>query len=225
MLESRVAIVTGGAGMVGSHISRLLASEGASVVISDVNAESGKALAQEIGSGGGRAVFESTDVSTFAGGKSVVQRALDEFGTIDILVTLAGRQGVRLLTEITEDQWNVEISTHLTGQFSVIQAAAPIMMAKRYGRIVTCSSVMGTIGDSHMVPYCAAKAGVIGLTRAAAIELDPYNICVNSICPSGRDGVLGPVGTRSVRSGRGQRAAGCVFGERGGELDHRPCVR
>ena len=70
------------------------------------------------------------------------------------------------------------------------------MMAKRYGRIVTCSSVMGTIGDSHMAPYCAAKAGVIGLTRAAAIELDPYNICVNSICPSGRDGALGPVGTR-----------------------------
>ena len=117
MLESRVAIVTGGAGMVGSHISRLLASEGASVVISDVNAESGKALAQEIGSAGGQAVFESTDVSTFAGGKSVVQRAVDEFGTIDILVTLAGRQGIRLLTEITEDQWNVEISTHLTGQF------------------------------------------------------------------------------------------------------------
>ena len=62
-------------------------------------------------------MFESTDLSTFAGGKSVVQRAVDEFGTIDILVTLAGRQGIRLLTEITEDQWNVEISTHLTGQF------------------------------------------------------------------------------------------------------------
>ena len=99
------------------------------------------------------------------------------------------------------------------------------MMAKRYGRIVTCSSVMGTIGDSHMAPYCAAKAGVIGLTRAAAIELDPYNICVNSICPSGRDRSSRPRRDASVRSGRGQHAAGCVFGERGGELDHRPCVR
>jgi len=196
LLDGRVAIVTGGAGNLGAHVCRLFAAEGAHVVINDVNVDNGNELIGQIEACGGRAVFDSTDVSTVAGGQRLVQRAVDVFGTVDILALLAGHIPFSPLAEVSEDEWDAVITSHLKGHFTLIQAAAPVMQEKRYGRIVGFSSVQGTIGDSNMVPYCAAKAGIIGLMRAVTIELDQFGICANTVCPAGRDGVHGPIADR-----------------------------
>ncbi len=193
LLDGRVAIVTGGAGNLGSHVCRLFAAEGAGLVINDVNADKGKALADELG-----AVFDPTDGSTFAGGRALVARAVAEFGTVDVLALLAGRIPLSPLAEVSEDEWDGVITSHMKGHFSLIQAAAPVMKEKRYGRIVGFSSVQGTIGDSHQSPYCAAKAGIVGLMRAMTIELDPFGICANTVCPAGVEGVHGPIADRLV---------------------------
>jgi len=198
LLDGRVAIVTGGAGNLGAHICRLFASQGASIVINDVNTAAGEALTEEVVAGGGRAVFDCTDVSTVAGGRALVQRAVDEFGTVDALALLAGRIPLSPLADISEDEWDGVITSHMKGHFTLIQAAAPVMKEKRYGRIVGFSSVQGTIGDSHQMPYCAAKAGIIGLMRAVTIELDPFGICANTVCPAGVEGVHGPIADRLV---------------------------
>lgn len=199
LLDDRVSIVTGGAGNLGAHISRLFAAEGATVVINDVNADAGARAVDEITAQGGRAVFDATDVSTFAGGRALVTRAVDEFGTVDALALLAGRIPLSPLAEVSEDEWDGVVDSHLKGHFSLIQAAAPVMKEKGYGRIVGFASVQGTIGDSHQSPYCAAKAGIIGLMRAVAIELDPFGISANTVCPAGVDGVdFGPIATRLV---------------------------
>ena len=193
LLEGRVSIVTGGAGNLGAHISRLFAAEGASVVINDVNVDKGRALADELG-----AVFDATDVSTFTGGRELVARAVDEFGTVDALALLAGRIPLGPLADVTEDEWDGVVDSHLKGHFTLIQAAAPVMKEKGYGRIVGFSSVQGTIGDSHQSPYCAAKAGIVGLMRAVTIELDPFGICANTVCPVGVDGLHGPIADRLI---------------------------
>jgi short chain dehydrogenase len=136
-------------------------------------------------------------VATFAGGRALVARAVDEFGTVDALALLAGRIPLSPLSDV-EDEWDGVITSHLKGHFSLIQAAAPIMKEKAYGRIVGFASVQGTIGDSHQTPYCAAKAGIIGLMRAVTIELDPFGVCANTMCPAGVEGVHGPIADRLV---------------------------
>jgi NAD(P)-dependent dehydrogenase (short-subunit alcohol dehydrogenase family) len=194
LLDGRVAIVTGGAGNLGAHICRLFAAEGASVVINDVNGDKGRALADELGQ-----VFDATDASTFAGGRTLVERAVTEFGTVDALALLAGRIPLSALADVSEEEWDGVIDSHLKGHFSVIQSAAPVMKDKGYGRIVGFSSVQGTIGDSHQAPYCAAKAGILGLMRAVTIEFDQFGVCANTVCPAGVDGIgLGPIATRLV---------------------------
>ncbi len=198
LLDGRVAIVTGAAGNLGAHISRLCAAQGAALVINDVNARQGERLLAEIHSAGGRAVFDPTDVTSFAGGRALVQRAVDEFGTVDALILLAGRIPLGPLADVTEEEWDGVIDSHLKGHFTLIQAAAPVMQDKRYGRIVGFSSVQGTIGDSHQSPYCAAKSGIVGLMRAVTIELDPFGICANTVCPAGVQGVHGPIADRLV---------------------------
>ena len=125
-------------------------------------------------------------------GARSLRGAVDEFGTVDALALLAGRIPLGPLADVTEDEWDGVIDSHLKGHFTLIQAAAPVMKEKGYGRIVGFSSVQGTIGDSHQSPYCAAKAGIVGLMRAVTIELDPFGICANTVCPAGVDGLHGP---------------------------------
>jgi NAD(P)-dependent dehydrogenase (short-subunit alcohol dehydrogenase family) len=98
---------------------------------------------------------------------------------------LAGQIPLSPLADVSEDEWDGVITSHLKGHFTLIQTAAPIMKAKRYGRIVGFTSVQSTIGDSHQSPYCAAKAGIIGLMRAVPIELDPFGVCANIVSPAG----------------------------------------
>ena len=118
---------------------------------------------------------------------------------------LAGQIPLSPLADVSEDEWDGVITSHLKGHFTLIQAAAPIMEAKRYGRIVGFTSVQGTIGDSHQSPYCAAKAGIIGLMRAVTIELDPFGVCANIVSPAGVDGRCGPVGRTVGRCGPARR--------------------
>ncbi len=109
-----------------------------------------------------------------------------------------GRIPLSPLADVSEDEWDGVVTSHLKGHFTLIQAAAPVMKEKRYGRIVGFASVQGTIGDSHQTPYCAAKAGIIGLMRAVTIELDQFGICANTVCPAGVEGVHGPIADRLV---------------------------
>lgn len=197
LLDNRVAIITGGAGAIGFPMSLLFAAEGAHVVVNDVNFARAQRVADKIIANGGRAVADDSDVSTMAGGEAVVQRALDEYGTVDILVLLAGQVAIKSLTKLTEDDWDKVISAHMKGHFSVLKAALPTLIGNGYGRVIAVSSVDGTIGEAYMSPYCAAKAGILGFARSAAIELDPHGITVNTICPSGiRGDDLGPIATK-----------------------------
>ncbi|AEV71082.1 dehydrogenase of unknown specificity, short-chain alcohol dehydrogenase like protein [Mycolicibacterium rhodesiae NBB3] len=198
LLEGRVAVITGGAGNLGAHVSRQCAAQGAAVIVNDVNADKGTAVVDEIVGAGGRAVYDATDVATFAAGRALVQRAVDEFGTVDALILLAGRIPLTPLVDVTEEEWDGVVTSHLKGHFSLIQAAAPIMKERGYGRVVGFSSVQGTIGDSHQAPYCAAKAGIVGLMRAVTIELDAFGICANTVCPAGIENVHGPIADRLV---------------------------
>lgn len=170
-------------------------------------------------------MFDPTDGSTFAGGRALVARAVDEFGTVDALALLAGRIPLSPLADVSEDEWDGVVTSHLKGHFSLIQAAAPVMKEKRYGRIVGFASVQGTIGDSHQTPYCAAKAGIVGLMRAVTIELDPFGICANTVCPAGVDGVFGPIATRLGRPISQRGAASGLSGQRAGGLAQWPRLR
>jgi NAD(P)-dependent dehydrogenase (short-subunit alcohol dehydrogenase family) len=127
-----------------------------------------EALTDEVVAGGGRAVFDGTDVSTVAGGQALVQQAVDEFGTVDALALLAGRIPLSPLADISEDEWDGVITSHMKGHLALIQAAAPVMKEKRYGRIVGFSSMQGTLGRAVAV---RARAGRSARRRRAAAAL------------------------------------------------------
>ncbi|MEM9070679.1 MAG: SDR family oxidoreductase [Myxococcota bacterium] len=193
--EDRVAIVTGAGGGLGRSHALLLASRGAKVVVNDLGGSvdgsgasqsAADAVVQEIKDAGGDAVASYDSVSTEEGGAAIVQRALDAFGKVDIVVNNAGILRDTSFHKITKDQWDAVIAVHLTGTMNVSRAAWPTMRAQGYGRIVNTSSVAGHFGNFGQSNYGAAKMGIVGLTKALAVEGAKKNIRVNAIAPIAR---------------------------------------
>jgi meso-butanediol dehydrogenase/(S,S)-butanediol dehydrogenase/diacetyl reductase len=178
----KVALVTGAASGIGAATARRFASEGARVVIADINEKGAQKVADQIGAS---ALAVRTDVSDPAAVEAMVQRAIEAFSRLDVLHNNATLIEAGPLTKLTLEGWNRTLAVNLTGTFLGIKAAIPVMRRQGGGAIVNTASISGLAGDFGLAAYNAAKAGVINLTRTAAIELAPYRIRVNCVCPGG----------------------------------------
>ena len=183
LLQDQVALVTGGGRGIGRATALRLAHEGAEIAIIDVDGETAEATSREINALGRRAVFRIADVSDHASIGATVQELVQELGRLDVLVNNAGVETRSPFLEITPTEWERQIAVNLTGTFNCSQAAAREMATREYGRIVNITSVAGLIGPIDLAAYGAAKAGIVGLTRAAALDLADLGITVNAIAP------------------------------------------
>lgn len=185
-LAGRVALITGAARGLGLAAAERFLAGGARVVINVRRPEQAAAVAARVGESGGgeRALVLHGDVASSAAVRAMVAQALDRFGRLDVLVNNAAAAFSTRFEQIGEEEWRRAVDVNLTAAFLCIQAALPAMKANRYGRVVNLSSTAGksvsTLGGAH---YTASKAGLLGLTRAAAKELGPHGITVNAVCP------------------------------------------
>jgi meso-butanediol dehydrogenase/(S,S)-butanediol dehydrogenase/diacetyl reductase len=182
-LEGRIAVVTAGGAGIGAATAQLFAEEGAAVVVADLSGRRAEAVAAAITARGGRAVSIKMDVADPAAVQATIRLALDTFGRLDVLFNNAGLAEIAPVDEISLESWNRVIAVTLTGTFLGMKYALPVMRAQAGGAIVNTASVSGTAGDYGLSSYNAAKAGVINLTRAAAIENARHRIRVNCVCP------------------------------------------
>ena len=183
-LTNRVAIVTGAAQGLGLAVTKRFVAAHASVAMVDINFHGVREAAQNLASAGASVAAFACDVSDSASVDSMVNAVIDRYNRIDILVNNAGiGGGVTRLQDVTDDHWHRVLSVDLTGVFYCCRAVIPHMIARNAGRIINVASVAGKEGNPNMVPYSAAKAGVIGLTKALAKEVAKQNILVNVITP------------------------------------------
>ena len=183
VLEGQVALVTGGGQGIGRAIARRFAREGADVALIDVNREAAEVTGRGVSEVGRRAMIEVADVSDWAGVEGSVTRIVEELGKLDVLVNNAGIEKRAPFLEITPPDWQRQLDVNLSGTFYCTQSAARQMAQRSYGRVVNVSSVAGLIGPIDLAAYGAARAGIVGLTRAAALDLADYGITVNAIAP------------------------------------------
>lgn len=190
-LEGKTAIVIGGSRGIGAAVVEVFVKEGVRVVLADVNAELGQALAARFP---GQAEFVRGDISSRADMQSLAKETADRHGQIDILAQVAGIYPNHLIEDISEAEWDQVLAVNLKGPFLAIQACFPIMKRQGYGRIVLTGSITGPrVSWPEHAHYSASKAGLEGLARCAAIEGAPHGITVNVVEP-------GNVETENVRA-------------------------
>jgi len=191
-LDGRVAIVTGAGGGLGRSHALALAARGAKVVVNDLGgsrdgsgagSEMADAVVAEIIAAGGEAVADYGSVATPEGGQAIVQRALDAFGRIDVVVNNAGILRDVSFAKLDPEALDLVLKVHLYGAFNVTRAAWDHMKEQRYGRVVSTASGSGLYGNFGQTNYAAAKLGIVGLTRSLAIEGAKYGITANAIAP------------------------------------------
>ncbi len=179
-LEGRVALVTGGASGIGRAIARELASRGARVAVVDLDGDAASAVAAELP--GGLAV--RCDVSDPAACEAAVARVGDELGPVDILVNDAGLQHVSPIATFPIERWRYLIDVMLVAPFVLTRAVLPGMTARGWGRIINMGSIHSLVASPNKSAYTAAKHGILGLTRATALEVGAHGVTVNAICPA-----------------------------------------
>jgi 3-oxoacyl-[acyl-carrier protein] reductase len=176
----KTAVITGSARGIGRTIAGAFASRGGNVVICDVNEEAVKAVASEFGE---RGLGVRADVTVAADIEALLEKTMEKFGRVDVVVNNAGVTRDTLMIRMDEKDWDLVLDINLKGAFLVSKLAAKIMMKQRAGRIVNISSVVGLGGNAGQANYAASKAGLIGLTKSAAKELAARGITVNAVAP------------------------------------------
>lgn len=198
--ENKVAIVTGAAGGIGSAIAARLASEGAKVVISDVNFEAAQAVVETIQGNGGKAVAIAADISKGDACRELVRKTVAELGTIDILVNNAGINRRGNLLSLSEDDWDISFAVNLDSMFHLCRAVLPIMIDAGGGAIVNTASQWGLYPAPGHIAYNVTKAAVASFTQNLARDYAPHKVRVNAVCPGEIHTPMLEAGVR--RSGR-----------------------
>jgi NAD(P)-dependent dehydrogenase (short-subunit alcohol dehydrogenase family) len=190
--DGRVAVITGAGRGLGRAYALLLAAKGAKVIINDngsalegvgMDASPAEEVLRTIKEAGGEAAICTESVATEAGGKAIIQSALDHFGRLDVLIHSAGNVRYGAVQELSEADFRAVLDVHLMGAFHTVRAAFPPMLAAGYGRIVLTSSIAGLYGNRNLVNYGAAKTGMIGMNNVVAIEGAARNVKCNIIAP------------------------------------------
>ncbi len=179
-LKDKVAVVTGGGSGMGRAIVLAFAQQGATVMVADIDIEAARDTVRQAGD---RADAVRVDVTKKSDTLTMAAETIRRFGSIDILVNNAGSRCIKGFLEHTEEDWHRMLDINLSGHFFCAQAVAPEMLAKGRGRIINIASIAAHTGRPDRIAYCAAKAGVLGLTRALAMDLRGRNICVTAISP------------------------------------------
>lgn len=182
-LEDKSAIVTGGGNGIGRGICLAFAAEGANIAVVDLDGSAAEDVAREIDSTGGTAFPVTVDVADAEGVQRMATTVADAFGGIDILVNNAGKRIVKTFLDHTLADWQAMLDVNLTSQFLCTHAVLPYMLERGKGKVVNIASIAGHIGRPDRVAYCAAKSGILGLTRGFAADMAGTDIRVNSISP------------------------------------------
>ncbi|WP_024804496.1 SDR family NAD(P)-dependent oxidoreductase [Nocardia sp. BMG51109] len=225
--DDRVAVITGAGRGLGRAYAELLASLGAKVVVNDVGgttrgdvfeADVAAETAQRIKDAGGAAVANTDSVTTAAGGRAIVDSALDHYGRLDILIHNAGNVRYGPLTELSYEDFEAVVDVHLRGAFHVVRAAFPVMSKAGYGRVVLTSSIGGIYGNKAVANYAVSKAGVIGLSNVVALEGAEVGVTSNVIIPSALTRMAAGIDTSAYPDMRAELVAPAV-----GYLAHETC--
>jgi len=186
-LAGKIALITGGASGIGRETALLFAREGAAVVLADLNTEAGQRVVDQITKSGGRAFFEGIDVTRAADCQRLVERAIREFGGIDILFNNAGIIRRATVLDLSEDDWDRVMAVNVKSIYLLSREVIPHMRKAGGGTIINTASGWGLTGGARAAVYCASKGAVVLLTKAMAIDHGPLKIRVNCICPGDTD--------------------------------------
>ncbi len=213
-LAGKVAVVTGSGRGIGRGIALLFAEEGASVVVNDLGcsvdgagqeSRAADEVVAEIRAAGGKAVASHDSVSEYESAGRIIRTALDSFGRIDVLVNVAGILRDRMIFNMSEEEWDAVVATHLKGTWNCTRHAAAIMREQKSGRIISFTSTSGLYGNPGQANYAAAKDGIAGLTRVVSRELGKYGVTVNAIAPIAATRMIAsvPKGAAAAKAQRG----------------------
>ncbi|MEU0054808.1 SDR family oxidoreductase [Streptomyces sp. NPDC006334] len=217
-LSGKVVAVTGAGRGIGRAVALAAAAEGARVVVNDYGvsvagasptSEVAEAVVKEIEAAGGEAAAVADDISTMAGGQRVVDTAMESYGRLDGVVCVAGILRERMLFNMTEQEWDPVVATHLKGTFTVFRAASAVMRAQRSGTLIgfTSGNHQGSVSQAN---YSAAKGGIISLVRSAALGLHKYGVTANAVAPVARTRMSAGVPTELAEIGEPEDVAAMV---------------